>query len=426
MGNCVFTIVAKNYIGLAQILEHSIKQYYKNVNFYVIVADEFEERRDYPDNAIEAKKCLDIPEDLWVNMSFKYDLTEFCTSIKPASFLYFLEKYEKVIYLDPDILFYGSIERIFTLLDSYKLLLTPHITQYSLVPRSDSPENIWLKCGIFNLGFCAIRKSFQSINMLRWWHNRLIKGCFSDAFDATYTDQKWMDFVPALCAREDLLIIQDLGYNVAPWNFFERKLHSTKGGYYVSYRFGEKSNEKFPLLFVHYSGYNYKALLEGNIEQRNIPNLKAYDDIKSILDYYVSYLKEYQGVFLSYIDSSYSYNSYSDNTPVHPIHRRIYRSLTDKGRIFENPFSIDNDSLYSLLKRRKILTVSPMNVTKITDLESENFSSKLKLLNICFLFVFKLIGIGRYLLLLRFLRRFSRYESQLYILDKQYATRNIL
>ena len=112
MENCVFTIVAKNYIGLAQILEHSIKQYYKDVDFYVIVADEFEERRDYPDNAIEAKKCLDIPEDLWVNMSFKYDLTEFCTSIKPASILYFLEKYEKVIYLDPDILFYDSIERI--------------------------------------------------------------------------------------------------------------------------------------------------------------------------------------------------------------------------------------------------------------------------------------------------------------------------
>lgn len=426
MKNCVFTIVAKNYIGLAQILEQSIKQYYKEVDFYVIVADEFEERKDYPDNAIEAKKCLDIPKDLWVNMSFKYDLTEFCTSIKPASFLYFLEKYEKVIYLDPDILFYDSIERIFILLDSYKLLLTPHITQYSLVPRSDSPENVWLCCGIFNLGFCAVRKSTQNMDMLHWWHNRLIYNCFSDINDSTFTDQKWMDFIPSFFSPDELLIIRDLGFNVAPWNFFERKVAVEDGKFYVSYRYDNNTNIKQPLLFVHYSGYDYKSLLKGSIEQRNIKNLSSYDDIQVLLSYYANCLKQHENIFLTYINSYYSYNTFEDKTPIHPFHRRLYRALIGRGDNFENPFSVDKHTFYSLLKRRNILRASTIDVRKEIQSGSSSIPLKISILNTFFSVALRVIGINRYLLLLRFMRRFSQYESQIFIVDKKYKRCNMM
>lgn len=42
MKNCAFTIVAKNYIGLVQILEKSIREYYNDLLFYIIVADEID------------------------------------------------------------------------------------------------------------------------------------------------------------------------------------------------------------------------------------------------------------------------------------------------------------------------------------------------------------------------------------------------
>ena len=38
MTNCAFTIVAKNYIGLAMILEKSIKRYYTDLDFFIVVA----------------------------------------------------------------------------------------------------------------------------------------------------------------------------------------------------------------------------------------------------------------------------------------------------------------------------------------------------------------------------------------------------
>ena len=40
MKNCVFTIVATNYVGLAQALQKSIEKYNKVVDFYIVVADE--------------------------------------------------------------------------------------------------------------------------------------------------------------------------------------------------------------------------------------------------------------------------------------------------------------------------------------------------------------------------------------------------
>jgi hypothetical protein len=45
MKNCVFTIVAKNYIGLAQILEESLKDKNPDVDFFIFVADEFSDTK---------------------------------------------------------------------------------------------------------------------------------------------------------------------------------------------------------------------------------------------------------------------------------------------------------------------------------------------------------------------------------------------
>ena len=90
--NAIFTIVAKNYIGLAQVLERSVVAN-STSDFYIIVADEFDkgqaERYDLPGNILIAKNKLGIDNDLWEEMAFKYSLVEFCTAIKPACFQYF-------------------------------------------------------------------------------------------------------------------------------------------------------------------------------------------------------------------------------------------------------------------------------------------------------------------------------------------------
>lgn len=89
----VFTIVAKNYVGLARILGSSLERQDPDVDFYIFIADEPDGCEvTFPTNAIFARKALSYSPEEWTDMSFKYDLTAFCTAIKPACFEYLFSK----------------------------------------------------------------------------------------------------------------------------------------------------------------------------------------------------------------------------------------------------------------------------------------------------------------------------------------------
>ena len=83
----VFTIVAKNYIGLAKVLRQSMLEKNEDVSFYIFVADEQCDEYEGEKGVLFAKDCVDIDRKTWIDMSFKYSLTEFCTAIKPFCFI---------------------------------------------------------------------------------------------------------------------------------------------------------------------------------------------------------------------------------------------------------------------------------------------------------------------------------------------------
>lgn len=427
MNNCAFTIVAKNYVGLAQILENSIRQYYDDLSFYIIIADEVDEslRAELPPNVLIAKETLDISPELWDEMSFKYNLTEFCTSIKPASFRYFLNKtkFEKVIYLDPDIYFYSSIGGIFDMLNSCAILLTPHVTQITEMVESDAPENVWLSCGIFNLGFCGISRSKAAEKMLVWWHNRLVNNCYVDGYEALFTDQKWMDFLPSFFTSEELHITHHLGMNVAPWNFFERKIINENGNVMVVPR--SNTGGAYPLLFVHYSGYNYTELKRGNVVQNNITALQPYSDIVHLTSTYADAIKSQSILFDRFISQAYTYNTFDNGRQIEIVHRRLYRSLLSHDCSIRWPFSTTKESFYYLLFSKGLIAKTSVNLDKVTKSSLGGVSRKLCVFNSLTRILYKVLGYERYILLIRLMRPFSRYESQIHLLDKKYDTTNI-
>ena len=227
---CAFTIVAKNYIGLGQILGKSISVYDNDIDFYIIVVDEFSSQEiRVPSNVLLAKDCLGISPSKWVNMTFKYDLTEFCTSVKPFSFRYFFcAGYESVIYFDPDIFVYSSLNTIFDELGNRSVMLVPHIADIHVNYDGELPEWAIMSNGIYNLGFCAMNNTLSSKLLVDWWCKRLEDSCFSDRAKGFFTDQKWMDWIPGFLG-DDCKISQNLGFNMAPWNYFERKIEEIDG-----------------------------------------------------------------------------------------------------------------------------------------------------------------------------------------------------
>ena len=87
---CAFTICTKSYIGYVSALKNSIKKYDNDLDFFIVIADEIDSKIDLPENVLISKDILtNISPDKWIELTFKYNLTEFCTCIKPSSFLYF-------------------------------------------------------------------------------------------------------------------------------------------------------------------------------------------------------------------------------------------------------------------------------------------------------------------------------------------------
>lgn len=420
MKKAAFTICAKNYIGLALVLEKSIKEFNDDIEFFIFVADDITAEDniiDLPENVIIAKDALNIELTTWTQMSFKYDLTEFCTSIKPSCFKYMFERInpDRCIYFDPDILVFNSLDAIYDQLDEKSIMVTPHITTIEKEYTGNLNERNLLYSGMFNLGFLALKNDEYSKKMLDWWEVRLEDRCFQNMMENYFTDQKWMDFLPSFFPSQ-LLISSNLGLNVAPWNFFEREIVKNDTVFYVTNRI-ENSNKKYPLMFVHFSGYNYKALISGELIQGNIKNFEGYGDFTEIFDIYSMFIRKSD--FLKYVKLGYSYNCFSEGTMISKIYRGLFRRLLEDGKINSNPFDEKGD-FYLSLKSSKVLNTHNQKIDKITMSTVANIESKTIMINKILNLIFKIIGANKFFMIVRLMRSYSKIENHVYLVDKDY------
>ena len=426
--HCIFTICAKNYIGLAQVLEKSVMLYNNDVDFYIIVADEFDIGREpeVAENVLVAKSVLGIDEQMWKNMAFKYNLTEFCTCIKPFSIEHFFVKYgyETVCYMDPDTYLFSDFSYIHDKLDKFLVVTAPHITIPDYPYTGDLPDRSFLFNGISNLGFGGFRNHPKTLNLLKWWKDRLSIFCFGEMLWAVCTDQKWTDFFPAFLNYDEILFSNNLGLNVAPWNYFERQIVDENGTYYVVSRTGA-GNRKDKLVFCHFAGYNYRELASGIVNNKNrmrISNLKEYNDMNPLIDEYVKFIYDNRELFNKFLDLPYSYGTFDNGVRIDKLHRRLYNGVNSNFGYNKNPFDTKkSDSFFALLKSKGII-VNSVGRGKIDDVGQMNdgFVKKLRLLYKGLRIFYKLVGYENYVLFLQFIRRLSLYDNNTYLLGTQY------
>ncbi len=417
MKQCAFTIVAKNYIGLGQILGQSLHRHNPEIDFQIFVSDEFKAKPDHlPQNVIIAKSVLkQLSEEEWTDMAFKYDLTEFCTSIKPFCFEYlFSLGYEKAYYFDPDIYVFSSIESISQSLDSHSVALTPQIAGIHANYTGEHPEWAMNVNGIFNLGFCGIRNNDWGNRVVQWWKKRLRDQAFADRSVGQFTDQKWMDWMPGFLG-DQLQVLQSLGMNLAPWNYFERKVFTDKDGHIcVSYRTEDMPQRNDLLVFVHFAGYDYAKLKKGIVSRKRIEDLKEYDDLAIINNIYRDAMIKSAATFDSFIDQPYSYATYDNGVPIAAFHRRLYHGL---GKLSVSPFSTGKGSFYALIQKKgmiineKIDNVSRRNIG--------NLESKHKMLSYLYKGLYRLMGYKRYVMFLKSLYFYCRPEMHTFLIKKK-------
>ncbi len=414
---CVFTIVAKNYVGLANLLQKSLKQHTQELDFYICVADELD-NSDYPENVIELKDKIDIEASLWLEMSFKYNLTEFCTAVKPFAFKYlFKQGYTKVIYMDPDIYVFNSLEPIFCELDSFNVVLTPHVVGMHLDYKGEHDESLILWEGSYNLGFCGLSYSCKVMNMLEWWGNKLKDECFAYKGYPYCYDQKWMVLLNCYFNHDEILISRNLGYNIAPWNYFERKVFFENGQYKVKYRSDDCGEESYPVTFVHFAGYKYKDLIKGEVKRSRL-SINDYTDISELLNVYIKEFQNNAASMEKYLYLPYSYDCYYDGSKIEKIHRSIYNGLRKKGYPVGNPYLTGKGTLNYYIHKSHLLTGSQIESYNMASYQG--ISKKEKMLDIYYRLLKLLLGFKNYLLFQKSLHIYVNPEKQSILLEKYY------
>lgn len=430
---CAFTICAKNYLGLAITLKKSYLSNNKESDFYIFIADEFDEPIQLFSNVLIAKKVLDINSEKWINMSFKYEITEFCTSIKPFCFdyLFRVKEYDKVVYLDPDIYVFSDFTYIYDKLDKYLFITSPHITT-PLTPDieslSETGDRGFLRVGINNFGFVAVKNNAKSLNIIDWWKHKLEIHCFDETMMATFTDQKWMEYLQAFLNNDEYLCSKNKGINFAPWNYFERKVILENNTFYIKNRISPSHSAKDELIFAHFAGYDYKELINGNDRKRiRNQNLKRYKDISLILSNYIEALQKNKSIFNQYINYNYSYNFFNNGNRIDVAQRRIYNSLFNSFNYRRDPFKDGEHSFYQLLKQHKLIdNSSNTKIEKMNPISFKGYSKKIELFYRLMRLFYRTVGYRNYILFLRLMRHMCKYENQTFLLGKNYTNKEII
>ncbi len=251
MKHLIFTICSNNYFAQAIVLEQSLRKSNPECEFYACIVDKKNEKINYSAVAnVVFVEDLRIP--FFEQMVNRYSVVELNTAIKPYMFSNLFQKEydcDMVTYLDPDIYVYQSLELIESLIKDYNFILTPHITSpYPLDGYIPNEEDI-LNTGMYNLGYISIKNNEEGQKMVYWWKERLRDKADIDFKSGHFTDQIWINFVPLYFNK--VCVCRNLGYNVAYWNLHERNILFCDNEIFI-----QKEQEKHPLVFFHFSGYN--------------------------------------------------------------------------------------------------------------------------------------------------------------------------
>src|SRR5690606_34656630 len=111
-------------------------------------------------------------------------------------------------------------------------------------------------------------------------------------YSSLFTDQRWIDFVPSLFPAGAVRVWRHLGCNLAPWNFHERIVLDGATSLMVHPR--EKPSDltsPVPLVFVHFSGFDFRRILDGTFDQRNLQDARDFQDLQPVYQAYSSAIR---------------------------------------------------------------------------------------------------------------------------------------
>lgn len=313
MGITICTIAARNYLHYVRTLANSLLEVHPRGTVVALVVDD-NEMAVGAEEPFEVLRLTDLRPDLdeLHRMALIYDVTEFSTALKPWLLETLLDRgHDPILYLDPDIQVFSSLQPLAEAASRNGIALTPHAETPLPLDGKMADDRLVLAAGVYNLGFLGVSAAARPF--LEYWKARLRRDCVNDPRNMRFVDQRWVDFVPGMFEH---VIIRDPQYNVAYWNLHGRTLCWNGEGYEVNGR---------PLAFFHFSGYSTQAphLLSKHQGDRPRILLSEQPDLSRLCDEYRAQLVANGADITSKIE--YGFSRMADGTPLDPVVRHLLR-----------------------------------------------------------------------------------------------------
>lgn len=138
----------------------------------------------------------------------------------PAWLLQRRPEISRLTYLDADLFFFGSTAPMFEAMDASgaSVLITAH--------RFPAALRHYEQHGRFNVGVLVFRNDSAGRHCLDHWRESCLAWCHDRVENLRYADQGYLDAWPALLGPA-LLVLEDPGVNLAPWNWMRHRLTET-------------------------------------------------------------------------------------------------------------------------------------------------------------------------------------------------------
>jgi len=339
-----YTSFSYSYLNRARVLAATLRRQHPDWVIWAVLTDKAPEgftldldAEDY-DRLITAEALFGDLTDRWL---FGHDIVEACTAVKGRALQYLLDQpdCEKVIYFDPDIAVFGTMDPVIALLDTCSIVLTPHQidpdpAENKLAIRDNEVTS--LDFGVFNLGFVAVANDAEGRRFADWWADRLFDWCHDRLDIGIFVDQKWCDLVP--CFFDNVKVLRDPGYNVASWNLSQRTMtYGPEGQALIN---GQ------PLRFYHFT----KLGPIGDVMTQ-----RYAADNTEIYELWFWYRQQVAAATDPAIPKGWwHYGTFDNGVKIPKKAREMYRDRQDLKAAFENPFQVD-DGLYMWLSGEGVI-----------------------------------------------------------------------
>ena len=324
----VYTSCALNYYAKARALVDSIHRNSPNTSVTLCLSDE------PSGDCVPLEQGFDrlwLPRDLGYDRSwvFQHNIMELCTGVKGRALQRLMEEEpdaDLFVYLDPDVYVYNDLAVVDEYLGTASIGLVPHILT---VETSDigvqMTEMSVTEHGIYNLGHLFVRPDENGRALAKWWGERLDKYCFDDKTIGLFTDQRWMDLVPA--AFEGVKILRQPNLDVASWNIGGRDIHQKEAGNECSFEVNG-----WPLITYHFSGTGPTGT-HRRVREIFDPSGGAMAEIER---HYEEAIADQGQKLLEAVPPAYDFFDNGEKIPAEA--RKIYRLNEDLQQAFPDPY----------------------------------------------------------------------------------------